>query len=142
MSGFLLDTNVISEPNRPRPDPKVVGWLAQADERTLFLSLLTLGEIRSGIVKLGGGRQGLRFEGLLASLKQRFEGRVLPIDEPVVDRWGRLIGSGLARGVRLPGVDALLAATALHHNLILVTRNVRDMAGTGVGLFNPWEDDR
>ena len=142
MTGFLLDTNVVSEPNRPRPNPAVTAWLSQVDERRTFLSAMTLAETRKGIAKLGSDSRAARLEILLTGLRHRFQGRILPLDEDVLDRWGRLAGAAEARGVRLPVIDALFAATALHHNLVLVTRNVRDMAGTGVALFNPWDDHR
>ncbi len=103
---------------------------------------MTPAEIRAGITRLGDGRRAARLESWLAEVRESFDGRILPLDDGVLDRWGRLIGSAMAGGGRLPGIDALFAATALHHNLILVTRNVRDVTGTGVGLFNPWEGDR
>ncbi len=103
---------------------------------------MTPAEIRAGITRLGDGRRAARLESWLAEVRERFDGRILPLDEDVLDRWGRLIGSALARGTPLPGIDALFAATALQHNLILVTRNVRNMAGTGADLFNPWQEHR
>ena len=142
MNGFLLDTNVVSEPQRPRPDPAVMGWLAEVDDGRTFLSAMTLGEIRAGIAKLGADQRAAQFEATLSALRRRFGDRILPLDGDVLDRWGRLVGAALARGVRLPGVDAFFAATALHHGLVLVTRNVRDMAETGVALFNPWDGHR
>ncbi len=131
----------MSEPTRPRPSPAVLDWLARVDPGQTFLSAMTPAEIRAGITTLGDGRRAARYESWVAEVRQSFDGRILPLDGDVLDRWGRLIGSALARGVRLPGIDALFAATALHHNLVLVTRNVRDMAGTGVDLFNPWAED-
>jgi toxin FitB len=139
VSGFLLDTNVISELVRPRPDSGVVQWLDSADEELLVLSVVTLGEIRKGIAMLLDPARKVRLEAWLSSnLLPRFEGRILPIDQAVAERWGQLAGSLAAQGLPLPVIDGLLAATALHHNLILVTRNTRDVAMTGVAVFDPW----
>ena len=139
MSGFLLDTNVISELVRPRPDPHVAQWLDSTDEELLFLSVLTLGEIRKGITTLTDPARKMKLEGWLSgNLLARFEGRILPIDQTIADRWGQITGSLAAQGSPLPVIDGLLAATALHHNLTLVTRNTRDVALTRVGVFDPW----
>lgn len=138
MSGFLLDTNVISELVRPRPEPRVKAWVAATDENLLYLSVLTLGEIRRGIASLKEASRRVALEAWLDSdLALRFAGRILPIDQGVADRWGRLAAQAGPRAP-LPVIDGLLAATALHHNLALVTRNISDVKATGVPLFNPW----
>lgn len=137
MSGFLLDTNVVSELVRPRPEAKVKSWVAAADEELLYLSVLTLGEIRKGIALLKDASRRAALEAWLAGdLAPRFAGRILPINEAVADRWGRLTAEAAPN--LLPVIDGLLAATALHHNLTLVTRNTKDVAPTGVPAFNPW----
>ncbi len=139
MSGFLLDTNVLSELVKPRPDGKVLRWIEETDESILFLSVLTLGEIGNGIARLGrGARRGRLESWLQVDLRARFQGRILPIDEAIADRWGAISASAAAKGKPVPVVDGLLAATALHHNLTLVTRNSSDVAGTGVSTVNPW----
>jgi len=139
MKGFLLDTNVLSELVRPKPNPKVVGWIEGTDEELLFLSVLTLGEIRRGIAALPKDARRLRLEAWLESgLRVRFSGRILPVDEAVADRWGAITAAAAAAGNPVPVIDALLAATAIHHNLALVTRNASDVAGTGALVFNPW----
>ena len=141
MSGFLLDTNVISELIRPNPEPKVAAWIDTTDEELLFLSVLTLGEIRKGIVALPRSTRRTRLEIWLSSdLPLRFAHRILKIDENVVDRWGHFSGLLSTQGVNVPVIDGLLAATAMQHNLTLVTRNTKDIAATGVPLFNPWID--
>ena len=141
MSGFLLDTNVISELIKPRPEPRVKDWIDATDERLLFLSVLTLGEIRKGIVKLRSpGRQAILESWLVSDLGQRFDGRILPIDQGVADRWGRLTGEAASRNQPLPVVDSLLAATALHYDLTLVTRDIRDWARMYISVLNPWVD--
>ena len=139
MSGFLIDTNVISELIKPRPDPKVRNWIDATDESLLFLSVLTVGEIRKGIVKLGDRGRRVALEMWLDGvLLLRFAGRILPIDQAVADRWGRLAGVAMSRKAPLPVIDALLAATALHYEMTLVTRNTKDLRLTHVALFNPW----
>ena len=136
MSGFLLDTNIISELVRGRPEPKVTQWVAATDEDLFHLSVLTLGEIRKGIASLKDVSRQVELQAWLESdLILRFAGRILSVDGPVADRWGRLTAQAKAP---LPVIDGLLAATALHYNLTLVTRNTKDVARTGVAYFNPW----
>ncbi len=138
MSGFLLDTNIIFELVRPRPEPKVKTWVAATGEDLLYLSVLTLGEIRKGIASLKDASRRVRLEAWLdGDLAVRFAGRILAIDLAVAGRWGRLVAQADLKS-RLPVIDGLLAATALQHNLTLVTRNTKDVAETGVPVFNPW----
>jgi toxin FitB len=139
VSGFLLDTNVISELVKRRPEAKVANWIADIDEELLYLSVLTLGEIRKGIASLPASARRASLEAWLDhDLALRFSGRILPIEHGVADRWGRISAAVAARKMILPVIDGLLAATALHHNLILVTRNSSDIEPTGVPVFNPW----
>jgi predicted nucleic acid-binding protein len=138
VSGFLIDTNVISELIKATPAPEVAAWVDTTDEQLFYLSVLTLGEIRRGIVLLPQSKRRTRLEAWLSGdLLMRFAGRILDIDQEIADRWGHLSGAG---GATIPVIDGLLAATAIHHNLTLVTRNTKDMARTGVALFNPWSD--
>lgn len=140
MSGFLLDTNCISEVVRARPEPRVLGWLAAVDERLLYLSVLTLGEIRKGVAGLPQGKRRTQLEAWLeVELQARFSGRILPIDAAIADRWGLLAADAKRRGKALSTIDALLAATALHFNLTLVSRDVSDFAHTTLLILNPWE---
>jgi len=141
MSGFLLDANVISELTRPAPESRVTGWLDSVDESVLFLSVLTLGEIRKGLRNLAPGQRRARLESWLTTeLTARFAGRLLSVDAAIADHWGQLAGDAQRRGTPLPVIDGLLAATALHHHLIMVTRNIQDFAGHGIDSFNPWEE--
>jgi predicted nucleic acid-binding protein len=134
-----LDTNVVSELIRPRPDRNVVTWIKSVDEACLFLSVLTLGEIRSGILRLTAGARRIRLENWLETeLRQRFQGRILPVDHGIATRWGFLAAQAAAVGRPVPVVDALLAATALEHDLTFVTRNIADVSITGVQTLNPW----
>jgi predicted nucleic acid-binding protein len=139
MSAFLLDTNVVSELVGPKPDDKVLRWVEQTDESILFLSVLTLGEIRNGVERLRPGRRRGRLESWLqVDLPRRFQDRILPVTAAIADRWGAVSAIAAAKGKPVPVVDGLLAATALHHNLTLVTRNTSDVSGTGVPTLNPW----
>ena len=140
MSGFLLDTNCVSELVRVRPEPRVMQWMDAADEGLLYLSVLTLGEIRKGLAALTQGRRRALLETWLeVDLRARFSGRVLPIDEQVADRWGLLAAQAKRKGIALPIVDGLLAATALHYNLTVVSRNSSDFTSAQVPVVNPWE---
>ncbi|HEY6384820.1 MAG TPA: type II toxin-antitoxin system VapC family toxin [Candidatus Acidoferrum sp.] len=140
MSGFLLDTNCISEAVRVRPDPNVENWVRSAEQELLYLSVLTLGEIRKGLAGLAQGKRRTRLETWLeVELQFRFSGRILPIDVGVADRWGLLEADAKRKGKPLSTIDGLLAATAVHHNLTIVTRNVADFSGLSVPVLNPWE---
>ena len=140
MSGFLLDTNVISELVKPRPKANVTAWIEVTDESLLYLSVLTLGEIRRGIAILPQSRRRATLEAWLdKDLRARFEERILPIDQEVADRWGLLTAAARDSGIVLPVIDGLLAATALEHNLTLVTRDTGQIPSMRVAVFNPWE---
>ena len=139
MSGFLLDTNVISELVKPRPEANVTAWIERTDESLLYLSVLTLGEIRRGIAALPQSRRRATLEAWLdKDLRSRFEDRILDIDQEVADRWGVLTASARKSGIVLPVIDGLLAATALEHNLTMVTRDTGQIPSLGVAVFNPW----
>jgi predicted nucleic acid-binding protein len=141
VSAFLLDTNVISELIKPKPEPKVTAWIDTTDEGLLYLSVLTLGEIRKGIVPLPRSARRTALEAWLSKeLPLRFSDRILSVDQEVADRWGCLSGLTGTKGVQVSVIDGLLAATAIRHNLTLVTRDTRDVTATGVSLFNPWTD--
>ena len=115
-------------------------WIENIDESLLYLSVLTLGEIRKGITSLRDGARRVSLEAWLdRDLVLRFSDRILSIDLDVADRWGRIAGTAAERKKPLPVVDGLLAATALHYDLTLVTRNIADIFGSGVAMFNPWE---
>jgi len=139
MNGFLLDTNCISELVRIKPEPCVTHWIESVDEELLYLSVLTLGEIRKGLACLPKLDRRLRLETWLEDLKGRFADRLLPIDEAVADRWGQIAAQAKSRGMSLAIIDGLLAATAQHHNLIVATRNTGDFVAAQVSVLNPWE---
>jgi toxin FitB len=140
MSGFLLDTNCISELVRPKPEPRVLNWMEAADEATLYLSVLTVGEIRKGVAGLTQSKRRTQLETWLeVDLQARFSGRIMPIDRAIADRWGLLTAEAKRKGNPLSVIDGLLAATALHHSLTVVSRNSRDFSNTPVPVLNPWE---
>lgn len=133
---YLIDTNVLSELKRKSPDQGVADWFSKRPAATLFLSVLTLGEVRKGIDAVVEEKRRLMLVDWLESdLPAFFAGRILNIDGAVADRWGRLVS---AAGRPLPTIVSLLAATALEHDLVLVTRNTKDFTGLPVELVNPW----
>lgn len=140
MNGYLLDTNVPSEFSRERPDSRVVGWLRAQPASSLFVSVVTIGEIRKGLIVLPPGRRRSELETWFhTDLLIWFGNRILPVTPAVADRWGVLDGQCQLRGTPLNTADGMIAATAIEHDLSVVTRNVRDFAGLGVDIFNPWE---
>jgi predicted nucleic acid-binding protein len=141
VSGFLLDTNVISELIKPKPSPKVARWVDDTEESLLHVSVLTLGEIRKGISSLSSLSRRAGLEAWFANdLVSRFSGRILAVDLDTAERWGELSGSAAARRAPLPVIDGLLAATALVHDLTFVTRDSKHLDATGVAFFDPWSE--
>lgn len=133
---YLIDTNALSELRRREPHTRVVSWFAERPATTLYLSVLTLGELRKGVERLADEARRLKLlDWLEVELPAFFAGRLLPIDTAVADRWGRLQSQA---GRPLPAIDSLLAATALHHELCLVTRNTQDFQFPGLSIINPW----
>jgi predicted nucleic acid-binding protein len=135
---YLIDTCALSELIRPTPSPLVIRWFEAAPQTALFISALTLGEIRKGVEKLPGGPRRAQIAAWLEiELPDWFGDRVLAVDATVADEWGRLTARA---GPQLPAIDGLIAATALRHRLTIVTRNVGDFVKSGVEIVNPWED--
>ena len=133
---YLLDTNVVSELVRPRPTQRVVQWLSIVPQETLHISVLSLGELRKGIERLGGELQRAKLRRWLEiDLNGWFGVRVLDVDRRVADRWGRLLA---ALGRPAPAIDSLLAATAIEHGLSMVTRNEVDFTYPDLQVINPW----
>lgn len=135
---YLLDTCVISELASKKPDRHVVDWIDGIDSEILFLSVITIGEIQRGIEKSTSRRLGLQ-QWLDIDLMARFEGRIVPLDVPVMKVWGRLTARLQSIGRPLPAVDSMIAAVALHHEFVLVTRNEKDFEPSGVTIVNPWK---
>jgi len=137
---FVLDTSVVSELVKKAPHEAVVKWLGGQEEDSLYLSVLTLGELEKGIAKLRASARRERLRTWLArDLAARFADRLLPIDLAVAARWGRLSGDAEKRGTPLPVIDSLIAATALERGFSVVTRNVADFERCGVACVSPWE---
>jgi toxin FitB len=136
---YLLDTCVVSELVRAKPNAKVVKWLEGCDEDSLFLSVLTVGEIQKGIARLDdASRKETLQQWLDGELRARFGGRILPVTEDVSLAWGAAQADAERKGTPIPTIDGLLAATAVAHNLTVVTRNENDFARTSARVLNPW----
>ncbi|MFZ0962922.1 MAG: type II toxin-antitoxin system VapC family toxin [Terriglobia bacterium] len=140
MSEFLLDTNIPSELTKPLPEPRVTAWVDTQDNASLYLSAVSVGELRRGFTVLPPGKRRAQLEQWFEQyLLPLFSGRILPVTQSVGNRWGVLGGECQLRGTHLSMADGMIAATALEHDLTLVTRNVKDFAGLGVTLLNPWD---
>ena len=136
---FLLDTNVVSEWTKPRPNAGVVEWLARVDEDEAFLSVVTFAELRHGIERLPTGERRRRLdEWLRNDLALRFEDRIIGVDGAIADEWGRVIARRETRGRPMSAMDALIAATAQVHDLTVVTRNAADFQSFVKNVLNPW----
>lgn len=137
---FLLDTCVISELVKRRPNASVMEWLGRQDSESLYLSYITVGELKKGIAKRGGDARAKALERWLQTeVLGMYADRILPVENAVAQEWGRICGEAERIGRKHPVIDALIAATAVVHGMKLVTRNVEDMAGMGVPILNPFE---
>jgi predicted nucleic acid-binding protein len=140
VSGFLLDTNIPSELIRSRPDSRVEKWVYGQNEQSLYLSVVSIGELRRGLVILPASKRRSELERWFENdLLPRFEGRILAVTRSIADRWGVLDGQRQLKGTPLNTADGMIAATAIEHGLTVVTRNIRDYAGLGVEALNPWD---
>jgi predicted nucleic acid-binding protein len=136
---FLLDTNVVSEWVKLRPDPGLMSWLVAIDEDRTYLSVITLAELRRGIDRMSDGLRRRRIdEWLQNELPSRFESRILPVDEATAYEWGKIVARRDALGRQIGAMDAFIAATASVHGLTLVTRNVEDFGPSLDAIVNPW----
>ena len=137
---YILDTNVISELVAPQPDANVTRWIESIDPQTVYLSVITVGELKKGIEKLlDSRRKTVLEEWLINDLLVRFQDQLLPIDSSTMLAWGSLVAQMEAIGKPIPAIDSLIAATALHRGYTLSTRNVGDFEHAGISLLNPWE---
>lgn len=139
---FLLDTNIVSEWTKPYPSPRVMQWLAEADEERVFLSVITVAEIQHGIEALppGAAKRDRLKSWLREDLLARFEGRLFNIDIETALIWGQITALSKSAGRMMGVVDGFIAATAVRQDVVLVTRNVADFEHCGIRLLNPWRD--
>ena len=136
---YLLDTCVVSETRNKRPNENVIRWLSSRDPNELFISSITLGEIKKGICSLDDTRKASRLQAWLSEIETDFSGRIKSVNVTVAEQWGEIMATAAKNGKPRPPIDALIAATAKVDSLILVTRNVDDMAFMGVKLINPFK---
>lgn len=137
---YILDTNIISELVAKQPHPNVTRWIDNMDPQSIYLSVITIGELKKGIEKLSDlHRKDLLEEWLAKDLLVRFQNYLLPIDTSTMLMWGALVARMEKKGKPLPAIDSLLAATTLQHDFTLVTRNTADFIHTGISLINPWD---
>ncbi|HBF32279.1 type II toxin-antitoxin system VapC family toxin [Rhizobium sp.] len=138
---LLLDTNVLSEVTKPRPDEGVLKWLHRLDEDRTFISIISIAEIRRGAALMDAGRKRDALdEWLTHDLPQRFENRIIPVEAPVALAWGDLMALAKRSGRGLASMDGMIAATAVAHQLTLATRNTKDFEGFGIDIIDPWVD--
>lgn len=136
---YLIDTCCISELVKKKPNPNVVTWFADQDELSMYLSVITFGELRKGIEKLPDSKKKKELNRWVnEDLSRRFKNRVLNITIEEVNKWAEILAAAEKDGKPLPAIDSLIAATALVHDLSVVTRNTQDMEGSGVEVINPW----
>jgi toxin FitB len=142
LSGYLIDTDVLSETIRPRPSKTVLAWFDALDEEMTYVSVLVLAEIEQGIARLSDRERVRRakLEPWLAALRVEFTGRTLPVTDAIASRFGRLSGAALRSGVTLPVLDGLIGATTIEHDLQIATRNRHHIEATGARVFDPFAD--
>jgi len=136
---YLTDTNAVSEFRKKIPNQNVLNWFAAQSEATLFVSVITIGEVEKGIAKIIDPTGKAKYETFLNNLILRFDRRILPVTLNIGRRCGKLYGTLQQTGRVLPFWDSLIAATALEHNLTIITRNTKDFAETGAKVLNIWE---
>jgi predicted nucleic acid-binding protein len=133
---------VISELVKLKPNQSVTNWVSSQSENHLYLSVITIGEIQKGISKLSESRKKKKLTIWLQNdLRERFSGRIVPIDEQIALNWGFIHASSEQNGTIIPTIDGLIAATGITQNMTVVTRNVKDMEASGAVLFNPWAEN-
>ena len=143
MTGWLVDTNVISELRKPRPEKRVVSFVSQQPLDVLFISIVTFAEIRFGIERLDDAAKRARISAWLENeMRPLFEDRVLPLSEDILLKWRLIIEEGRKNGYTFSHPDVLIAATAAHHGLTVVSRNTREFVAASVSTFDPWTGEQ
>ena len=138
---YLLDTCLLSELHKTDPNQGVTDWVRNTNENRFLVSALSLGEIQKGIAKLEDGRRKRAIQSWLDhDLRERFAGRILPVDEDVALEWGMFCGASERKGLSLPAIDSLLAVSCVVHNLVIVTRNDKDFECYPIKRVNPWSN--
>ena len=138
---YLLDTCAISEMVAVKPNQNVLDWFEHQPESMLYLSVITWGEIQKGIYQLPTGKRRLRLEAwFFDELFPAFQGRIINIDEKLIATWAKMLAGFKTRGINRPSFESLIEATALQHNMILVTRNERNFRDSEVSVYNPWDE--
>ena len=137
---FLLDTCVISETSRPRPNERVMRWFSSVSESDIFIPAVVFGELRDGVEELADGAKKRMLLRWFDEWHAKYSDKVIPFDYDCADLWGRIFAQGRINGRTPAVIDSQIAATALHHGMALVTRNVRDMVGFGVEIVNPFDE--
>ena len=135
---FILDTNVLSELTRIKPDKNVMEWFNNCPEDKIYISSITLGEIETGISSLEPGKKQNQLMLWVGSLQNSFKNRIFPVDDITAIRWGEIRGSLKRKGINIPVTPGLIAATAITNNAVLVTRNTKDFNFPGMEILNPW----
>lgn len=135
---IILDTNLVSEPLKPKPDAAVLAWLDRQAPDTLYLTTITLAELQAGIEVLPVGKRRQVLQETLTEVVAQFEGRVLSFDQDSAHAFGRVAASAQAAGNPIHFGDCAIAAIAIRHGFVLATRNVRDYKGAGIEMINPW----
>jgi predicted nucleic acid-binding protein len=138
---YLLDTCVISEYIKKQPNNKVIDWLDEQPETSIFISILTIGELKKGVIKIKNTNLN-RYNKLwqwIIQVETRFQDRILPLNQNVINIWAEMCGENEAKGKKLPVMDSLIASTAIEFDLIIVTRNIDDFDSFSVKTFNPWD---
>ena len=139
---YLLDTCVIFELVKKKPNNEVVKWISSISEESLFLSAFTFAELHKGVEKLSSGKRKSELHSWVGKeLMQRFEGRIIDFNLEISNTWGKVIEKAEKNGTPLPLMDSLIAITGITYNLVVVTQNIKDMKNSGVKLLNPWEEN-
>ena len=138
---YLLDTCVLSEYVKKNPNSQVINWLDDQDETSLYVSILSIAKLKKGIIRIQNSQPN-RYHKLwnwLQKLEQRFNSRIVPLDNNIINTWATICGQSEAKGNKLPIMDSLIAATAYQYDMIIVTRNITDFTFSSIEVFSPWE---